>query len=109
MPRKKPLDRVRAVVERFPEAYEEETWGHPTFRVNLKIFAIAGDDSLSCKADPDERPALATRPWFFEPAYVARHGWIGIRFADVDDWDEVAELLETAYRMTAPKRLLRSW
>lgn len=101
------LDRVRAIVGGFAEAYEEETWGHPTFRVNKKMFAAGGDETMSCKADPDERPALTTRPWFFEPPYVARHGWVGIRFEAVDDWDEVAELLETAYRMTAPKRLLK--
>jgi len=101
------IDRVRAIVNRFPEAYEEETWGIPTFRVNKKMFATGGIETLSCKADPDERPALATRPWFFEPPYVARHGWIGIRLDTVDDWDEVAELLETAYRMTVPKRLLK--
>lgn len=106
-PRKKPLDRVRAFALVHPAAYEEETWGHPTFRVNKKMFATASDDSMSCKADSDERPALTTRPWFFEPPYVARHGWIGIDFAKVDDWDEIDELLETAYRMTAPKRLLR--
>ena len=48
-PRKKPLDRVRAFALSHPEAYEEETWGHPTFRVNKKIFAIGDDESMSCK------------------------------------------------------------
>lgn len=102
-----PLDRVRGIVAGFPESYEQETWGRATFRVAKKMFAVAADDRVACKADPEERPALVTRPWFFEPPYVAHAGWIGIRFADVDDWDEVAELLETSYRMTAPKRLLK--
>jgi len=42
---------------------------------------------------------------FFVPPYVGHHGWIGV-WLDVEiDWDEVADLIEESYRMTAPKRL----
>jgi hypothetical protein len=40
------------------------------------------------------------------PAYVGRHGWVGIELAHVDP-AELAELVEDAGRLTAPKRLVR--
>ena len=43
---------------------------------------------------------------FFRPPYVGQHGWIGIRLDGAPDWDELADLVEESYRMTAPKRLL---
>jgi hypothetical protein len=43
---------------------------------------------------------------FFVPPYVGVHGWIGISLAVEQDWDLVADLIEDAYRMTAPKRLI---
>jgi len=43
---------------------------------------------------------------FFVPPYVGGRGWLGVRL-DVDvDWGEVAGIVEDAYRMVAPKRLL---
>ena len=42
---------------------------------------------------------------FAVPPYVGHRGWIAI-FLDGDvDWDELADLVEESYRMTAPKRL----
>ena len=44
---------------------------------------------------------------FFIPAYTGKRGWLGIRLdVDVVDWDEVARLIEDAYRLTAPKSLV---
>jgi predicted DNA-binding protein (MmcQ/YjbR family) len=36
---------------------------------------------------------------------VGVHGWIGISLDADQDWDFVADLIDEAYRMTAPKRL----
>ena len=42
----------------------------------------------------------------FVPPYVGHRGWIGVRL-DVDvDWAEVAHLVETSYRLTAPRGLV---
>jgi hypothetical protein len=32
--------------------------------------------------------------------------WIGVDLDAASDWDEVAELLDASFRMTAPKRLI---
>jgi predicted DNA-binding protein (MmcQ/YjbR family) len=103
--------RLREICLGLPEATERETWGHATFRVREKIFAMGGDDTghwrISCKARPGMQAALVeARPdRFYVPAYVGSKGWLGIDLGDGVDWDEVADLIEESYRMTAPKRL----
>ena len=116
------LSRARAVCLSLPEAIEQETWGHPTFRIRSKIFAGIGVDTgvdpeagarepqvnMSMKADRDEQPMLLSRGEpFFKPRYVGSKGWIGIYISDSTDWDEVAELVEDSYRLIAPKTLVR--
>jgi predicted DNA-binding protein (MmcQ/YjbR family) len=108
-----PLDRLRTICLALPEAAERETWGHATFRVRDKIFAMAGDGqgggrlSVSCKARPGLQPALVegAPDRFFVPPYVGPKGWIGIYLGDETDWDELADLVEESFRMTAPKRV----
>lgn len=105
------IDRLREICLALPEATERETWGHATFRVREKIFAIAGDDignwRVSCKARPGMQAALVeARPdRFYVPAYVGPKGWIGMSLGEGVEWDEVGDLIEESYRMTAPKRL----
>ena len=107
------LDRLRSICLTLPEATEGQGVGDPTWRVRDKIFAMrhqaAGRSSLWCKAPPGVQDALvASEPArFFVPPYVGHHGWVGV-WLDVElDWDELAELIEESYRLTAPKRLQR--
>jgi YjbR protein len=78
------LDRVRALSLALPEAFEQETWEHPTFRVGAgkgKIFCIAAANgsAIRMKADPEEREALLAQGGpFFMPAYVGHKGWVGM-------------------------------
>jgi hypothetical protein len=47
---------------------------------------------------------------FWVPAFVGRHGWIGIRLdLEEPDWDEIADFLRDAWLLTAPKRLVKSF
>ena len=95
-----------------PEAEERETWGHPTFRVRDKMFATLSDDGrqATVKATREEQAALvAAAPGTFDvPAYVGRHGWVGIQLATVDT-TELRELLVEAWRQTAPGRLVSTY
>jgi hypothetical protein len=95
-----------------PEATEKEAWGHPTFRVRNKMFASAATDlsSATVKSTLDEQRALTSMDpdTFSVPAYVGKHGWIGIVLDRVDP-DELRELTVEAWRMTAPKRLVNAW
>src|SRR5688572_1073356 len=106
-----PLDRLRAICLALPDAAEAGGVGDPTFRVRDKIFAmrhrVVGRMSMWCKAPRGVQEVLvgSDPERFFVPPYVGHHGWIGM-WLDVEiDWDEVADLVEESYRMTAPKRL----
>jgi predicted DNA-binding protein (MmcQ/YjbR family) len=106
------IERVRTLCLALPEAFELETWDHPTFRVGSgrgRIFCTAATDgsSVTMKADAVEREALlAQGDPFYLPPYVGSKGWVGIRLDHPrTDWEEVAELIATGYCLIAPKRL----
>lgn len=112
-----PLARLRRLCLALPQAHEVEAWGTPTFRVRNKLFAMyepatsshgTGRPAVWCKAGPGNQAFMVqTAPQrFFVPPYVGPSGWIGVYLDKVADWRELAELLEDAYRLTAPKRLL---
>jgi hypothetical protein len=102
----------RTLVLSLPEATEKEAWGHPTFRVRNKMFATAATDltTATVKSTLDEQRALTqSEPeTFFVPKYVGKYGWIAIQLDRVDE-DELRELTIEAWRMTAPKRLVKAW
>jgi hypothetical protein len=105
-------DAVRRLALSFPETEEKETWGHPTFRVRDKMFMTMGADGtgVTVKATHEAQAALVgSEPETFSiPAYVGQHGWVGIALERVDP-EELAELVDEAWRMTAPKRLVRAF
>lgn len=114
------LLRVRRLALGFPSAAEKISHGIPAF-FTTKVFAYYGGsprntqgirhpDSVLIKADPAELPALAADPRFYSPAYLWPGGWIGLILAGgthggAED-SELRELLETSYRLTAPRRLV---
>jgi predicted DNA-binding protein (MmcQ/YjbR family) len=108
------LEKLRAICRAFPEALEAGGVGNPTFKVRGKIFAMRhslhGVDrwSMWCKAPPGAQQVIVgSDPGrFFVPPYVGGKGWIGAYLDVEQDWDELADLIEESYRMTAPKRLL---
>jgi hypothetical protein len=103
---------VRDLALSFPETEERETWGHPTFRVREKMFmGMAGDETtVTVKAAKEAQAALTgSEPdTFFVPSYVGQHGWVGVRLERVDP-EELAELIEDAWRATAPKRVVKAY
>jgi hypothetical protein len=105
-------EEVRRVALSFPEAVEKETWGHPTFRVRDRMFAAMDEagTSMSVKAAREAQAALVgSEPeTFFVPSYVGQHGWVGVRLERVDP-EEMGELIEDAWRATAPKRVVAAY
>ena len=110
-----PLDRVRRTCLSLPEAFEQEAWGEPTFRVRKRMFGMyasaanhhgAGSDSLWCHAPLGVQEVLihSAPEIYFSPPYVGVRGWIGIHLDRVDD-EELRDLVVQAYCMVAPKRL----
>jgi hypothetical protein len=118
------LRRVREVVLDLPEVTERLSHGAPCFFVRGKrpVCYFHDDDfddrarvSVMFPAFAGVAEALAgSRPGrFYRPATSATgvfRDWLGMFLDDVDgdavDWEEVAALLEDAYRLAAPKGLV---
>ena len=112
------LDRLRRACLALPEAFEQEAWGEPTFRVKNKLFAMyaspdshhgGGRPAVWVKAAPGNQDLMVrTFPRrFFVPPYVGPSGWVGVWLDGADvEWGELPDLLRDAWRLTAPKRLV---
>ena len=62
--------------------------------------------AIVVRPDEDDRLALRDDPRVFIPAYLGPSGWIGFDLHEGGDWDEVVELLDSSFRLTAPRRLI---
>lgn len=106
------LERLRGICLRLPEAAETGGVGNPSFKVRDKIFAMQhgheGRTSCWVKAPAGVQDMLVGHDSerFFVPPYVGHHGWVGIWLDREVDWEELADLVEESFRMTAPKRLV---
>ncbi|GAA6525273.1 MmcQ/YjbR family DNA-binding protein [Intrasporangium sp. DVR] len=117
------LARLRPICLALPEAQEKVSHGRPNF-FTRKVFAIFGGSikgdhfspvarrALLFLPDASEHEALLADERFFVPAYVGATGWLGLSFhltggPERVDWDEVAELVDGSYRLTAPARLVK--
>lgn len=111
-----PLERLRALCLALPETTERLSHGEPTWFVRDRTTFVTyadshHDDRLAfwCAAPPGAQAELvAARPEeVFVPPYVGGRGWLGVRL-DVPglDWELVEDLVEDAYRVVAPRRLV---
>ena len=111
------LRRVRELATRLPGVDVKVSHGRPAF-FTKKVFAYYGGSvkiegewveharSVMVLPDPGDRQALLEDARTFVPAYLGPSGWIGIDLDDSTDWEEVAELLDASYRLTAPGKLI---
>lgn len=109
--------RVRTIVCTFPEVTERTSHSAPSFFVRgKKTLANVwndhhgdGETAIWTAAGPGVQAELVELEpdRFFVPPYVGHRGWIGVRLDVAVDWDEVASILADAYRLVAPKTLVR--
>jgi predicted DNA-binding protein (MmcQ/YjbR family) len=109
------LAHIRAIALALPDAAEKVSHGRPAF-FTKKVFAYYGgshkdgdhwvqhEHSVMFQPDPSDRSALVEESRVFVPAYLGPSGWIGVELDADTDWDEIAELLDASFRLTAPKR-----
>jgi hypothetical protein len=100
---------VRRISLGLPETEERLTWETDiTFRVRDRIFAIGGEgaDRVSIKQSPETQAELIDLDpdTFQRSAYVGRFGWVTVDPERVDP-RLLEQLLRSAWRRTAPKRL----
>ena len=112
---RRPIERLRRICLAFPEVTERLSHGEPTWFVRDKsVFVMTADRhhddrvAMWCPAPPgvQEHLAAAEPERFFRPPYVGHRGWLGVYLDVPVDWEEIADLVEDAYRIVAPKRLV---
>jgi predicted DNA-binding protein (MmcQ/YjbR family) len=104
------LAKLREVCRALPDAYETQTWGHPNFRAGKKIFAAfhetAGVPCIWARVDELEHEVLSGDDRFLPSKHGGRR-WIAVRADRRVDWKMVRELMAGAYRLVAPKALVK--
>jgi hypothetical protein len=110
-----PLERLRALCLALPEVTERLSHGEPTWFVrDKKTFVMFTDHhhderlAFWCAAPEGAQESLtgAYPDRFFRPPYVGARGWLGVYLDVPVDWDEVAAIVEDAYHVVAPKKLV---
>ena len=110
-----PLAVVRRCCIALPTVEERLSHGEPTWFIRGKTtFVMYADHhhddrtAIWCAAPSGVQEALvAERPeGFFRPPYVGHRGWLGVYLDVPVDEDELADLIESAFRAVAPPRVL---
>lgn len=111
-----PVARLRALCLALPQVQERLSHGEPTWFIGGKKVLVMLDDhhhgadhlAFTCPAPPGVQAELIEQEpdRFFRPPYVGVKGWIGVRLDRGPDWDEIAGMLEEAYRLIGPKKLI---
>ena len=109
------LERLRRICLALPEATERLSHGEPTWFVrDKKVFVTYADrhhDDIVgfwCAAPEGAQRTLVEQDpaRFYVPPYVGHRGWLGVRLDVPTDWTLIEELVEDAYRVVAPARLV---
>jgi hypothetical protein len=116
------VEQVRALCTAFPDVTERVSHGESAWFVKKQFVMFADhhhDDRVGIWA---AAPENAQARWlemapdrFFFPPYVGVRGWIGVYLdlpltgdARQTHLDDLAEIIEEAYRHIAPARLVRA-
>lgn len=103
------LGKLRKICRQLPQAAETVTFGHPTFQVAGKTFAVLeeykGELGIALKVGKLVQGLFLKDPRFFLTPYAGKHGWVTLRvYAARLNWGEVRELLEGSYGLVAEKK-----
>ena len=100
------LAKLRKICERLPGASETITFGHPTFQVGRKTFAVLeeykGELGIALKVEKVLQSVFLNDERFFLTPYSGKHGWVTLRIhAAPLDWKEIRALVEGSYRLNS--------
>ena len=104
--------RVRGVALSLPQAYEDDPWGFPVFKVaNNRLFAwmIETGDALdvTVKMTDEERPLAFTLPFVRLASHVGRYGWITASVSNDEMLELALDWLQESWWLRAPVRVRR--
>jgi predicted DNA-binding protein (MmcQ/YjbR family) len=102
------LRRVRKSCLALSDATETVSFGHPTFKVQGKTFAVLeeykGELSICIKVGKNLQGVFLTDPRFYLTPYVGKHGWVSLKVYTAPlDWVEINELLMGSHELVNGK------
>ena len=109
------VERVRAICLALPEVTEKLSHGSPAFFAPKQFVMLWPEGHhgnhfphLWCAAPSGAQGDHISREpeRFFRPPYVGGRGWVGVRLDGAVDWTELEDIIEDAYRVIAPNRLI---
>lgn len=108
------LERVRGICSALPEVDQiVDGFGHDVMKVRGKTFIMMGEGhnsalpSLSIKATKEQQYLLLEQGGYVKTPYIGHHGWVSVDMETGPNWDELAVLIQEAYLLAAPKRLVK--
>jgi predicted DNA-binding protein (MmcQ/YjbR family) len=109
VPTRRVAKTIRELALSLPEAYEDEPWGFPVFKVaDNRLFAMLVENDpveLTVKLSTEEREIAHLHPWVRTASYVGRYGWITATIEDADALETALEWLRESYYLKAPTKL----
>ena len=104
------LERLRRIAGTLPSTEETVTFGHPTFKVGGKTFAVldryGGHECLWLRVGPMERAGLLASPGWFESPYDPRRTALCRRLESID-WRRMRALVRRSHALAAPRARTR--
>ena len=77
------LTRLRKISSQLPDVEKTVTFGHPTFKVAGKTFAVfeeyKSELGLALKVEKELQPIFLKDPRFYLTPYIGKHGWVTLR------------------------------
>ena len=103
------LGKLREICGQLPGSSETVTFGHPTFQVAGKTFAVLEEYQeelgIAVKVGKLVQDLFLKDPRFFRTPYAGKHGWITLRVhAAPLNWEEIRELLEGSHHLVSEKK-----
>ena len=98
------VDRLRKICGTLPDTAETVTFGHPTFKVKGKTFAVVetykGELSICVNAGKTLQGAFLQDSRFYLTPYTGKHGWISLKVhAAPLNWTEIKSLVKESHRL----------
>ena len=105
-------ERLRELALSFPEAYEDEPWGHPVFKVaDNRMFAAMSSEPpirLTVKLTAEAREIAMLLPFVSVARYVGRYGWVTAEITEEESLEAGLEWLRESYWLKAPAQLRKA-
>jgi predicted DNA-binding protein (MmcQ/YjbR family) len=99
--------RIRELALSLPQAYEDEPWGFPVFKVGAnRMFAwmIEEPDAVhvTVKLTQEEREIARLLPYVRRASHLGRYGWVTAAVTDEETLEAALEWLRESYWLKAP-------